>query len=166
MRLVRDRAVVDDGFVRAGDEGELPDGADVIVPYARWQRERDSLASRAGRLGVCVPSDARASELGPDAGVFAVIAIELPKFGDGRVYTIARLLRDRYAYRGELRAVGNVLRDQFLLMLRCGFDAFEVKDESAVEAWHEATSEIAFTYQPTGRQRASIGVLGRVGAKS
>lgn len=127
MRLVRDRAVTEDAFVHVvDDDAAVPDGADVIVPFARWKRERAELAARSGRLGVRVPSDTFVEEIGAVASTFAVIAIELPKYTDGRGYTIARLLRQRYGYRAEVRAVGNVLRDQLQLLERCGFDTFEI----------------------------------------
>ncbi|MHA1154101.1 MAG: DUF934 domain-containing protein, partial [Alphaproteobacteria bacterium] len=80
---------------------------------------------------------------------FQVIALEFPSFGDGRAYSYARLLRERHGYRGELRAVGNVLRDQALFMRRCGFDAFEVAEGTAVAGWREALGEISVFYQPT-----------------
>jgi uncharacterized protein (DUF934 family) len=82
-----------------------------------------------------------------------VIALEFPKFGDGRAYSYARLLRERYGFRGELRAVGNVLRDQALFMLRCGFDAFEVTEGTPIEGWREALGEISVVYQPTADGR-------------
>ncbi|MDQ3033046.1 MAG: DUF934 domain-containing protein [Myxococcota bacterium] len=149
MQLVRERAVVvGDPWVHLGDEDALPDGGDVIVPYARWQREREALSAREGRLGVRVPSDTRAAELGEHAASFAVIAIELPKYTDGRGYTIARLLRDRYGYRGEVRAVGNVLRDQLQLLERCGFDAFEIDPSKDAGRVLSGFSDFSVKYQP------------------
>ncbi|MEQ9608872.1 MAG: DUF934 domain-containing protein [Kiloniellaceae bacterium] len=166
MPLLKDGALVSDDWRPLADDADATPGDKVIVTLDQWRERRERLRGHNGRLGLRLKSDQAPAEIADDLALFDLIALEFPRFGDGRPYSSARLLRERYGFTGELRAVGNVLRDQFLLMLRCGFDAFEVKDEKAVEAWHEATSEIAFTYQPTGRQRASIGVLGRVGAKS
>jgi uncharacterized protein (DUF934 family) len=161
MPLLKDGAVVADEWMPLADDADARPGDKVIVTLAQWRDQRERLRGHNGRLGLRLKSDESPAQIADDLALFDLIALEFPRFGDGRAYSYARLLRERYGFTGELRAVGNVLRDQFLLMLRCGFDAFEVKDEKAVEAWHEATSEIAFTYQPTGRQRASIGVLGR-----
>jgi uncharacterized protein (DUF934 family) len=166
MPLLKDGALVIDDWTPLADEADARPGDKVIVTLDQWRERRERLRGHNGRLGLRLKSDQSPAQIADDLALFDLIALEFPRFGDGRAYSYARLLRERYGFTGELRAVGNVLRDQFPLMLRCGFDAFEVKDGKAVEAWHEATSEIAFTYQPTGRQRASIGVLGRVGAKS
>ncbi|WP_340118468.1 DUF934 domain-containing protein [Pelagibius sp. 7325] len=166
MPLLKDGALVTDDWTPLADDADARPGDKVIVTLDQWRERRERLRGHNGRLGLRLKSDQAPAQIADDLALFDLVALEFPRFGDGRPYSSARLLRERYGFTGELRAVGNVLRDQFQLMLRCGFDAFEVKDEKAVEAWHDATSEIAFTYQPTGRQRASIGVLGRVGAKS
>jgi uncharacterized protein (DUF934 family) len=160
MRLVRESAgrrfeIVDDAFVHVEDDAALPEG-DAIVSWARWGREREVLSARAGRLGVRLPSDARVAEVAADAARFAVIAIEFPKFVDGRGYSIARLLRERYAYRGELRAVGNVLRDQLQAMARCGFDAFEIDPGKRIEDVLSAFADFTVLYQPAADERLPL----------
>jgi uncharacterized protein (DUF934 family) len=87
---------------------------------------------------------------------FAVVALEFPVFTDGRAFTSARLLRERYGYTGEVRAVGNVLRDQVLFMLRCGFDAFEMKSDDAAENWRAAIAEIDVFYQAAADRRTRV----------
>lgn len=156
MRLLRDRRVVDDVFVHLGEEGEIPEGADVIVPWARWTRERDSLARRGGRLGVRVPSDLGVAAIAPDLAHFAVVAIEFPAFRDGRGYSIARLLRDRHGYRGELRAVGNVLHDQLFYMRRCGFDAFEIDPRKDIEGSIPGLDGFSVRYQTAADEKAPL----------
>ena len=76
------------------------------------------------------------------------LALQFPKFADGRAFTYARLLRERHGYAGELRAVGDVLRDQYQFMLRCGFDAFEVADANSIDGWRQSAAEITVWYQP------------------
>ncbi len=93
-----------------------------------------------------------------------MIALEFPSFGDGRAYSYARLLRERHGYRGELRAVGNVLRDQALFMRRCGFDAFEVAEGTGIAGWREALGEISVFYQPTEDGRPATPALRNQGA--
>lgn len=157
MQLVRERAVVaDDPWVHVADGDAVPDAGDVIVPYARWQRERDALSARVGRLGVRVPSDTRAADLGEHAASFALIAIELPKYTDGRGYSIARLLRDRYGYRGEVRAVGNVLRDQLLYLERCGFDAFEIDPSKDAARALSGFDDFSVKYQTAADEKLPL----------
>ena len=94
-----------------------------------------------------------------------MIALEFPKFTDGRSYSHARLLRDRYGFTGELRAVGNVLRDQFQFMLRCGFDSLEVAEARQIEGWAEAVSEIEGFYQKASDRAVPAWALRLSGAE-
>src|SRR4051812_9806899 len=122
MRIIRNRKIVEDGFIHVPDGTELPASGDLIVSLERYRELRSALQGR--KVGVRLRSDQEAklvADLLPD---LTLIAIEFPGFKDGRGYTTARLLRERYAYKGELRAVGDVLRDQLYFMERCGFDAF------------------------------------------
>ena len=96
----------------------------MIVPLAVWRSQRDALLDRAGGLGVWLDANDDPALIAGDLGHFAVIAVNFPQFTDGRGYSIGRLLRERYGWRGELRAVGDVLRDQLFYLTRCGFDAF------------------------------------------
>ena len=102
----------------------------MIVSPERFRAEREALLERGEPLGVRLHSNQLAREIGADARHLALIAIEFPSFRDGRAYSTARCC-ERYGFNGELRAVGDVLRDQFLFMHRCGFDAFEVANEAA-----------------------------------
>ena len=164
MPLLRNGEIFADDWVALSEDAEPTPECNVIVSLDQWRERRERLRGHNGRLGLRLNSDQSPAEIADDLSLFDLVALDFPRFGDGRAYSYARLLRERYGFTGELRAVGNVLRDQFAAMLRCGFDAFEVANENAVEAWNEATGEIAFTYQPTGRQAASIGVLGRAAA--
>ncbi len=156
MALIRDDALVPDPWVTLDDEEALPEGAPAIVGLERWQNERETLIERNAPLGIRLRSDQPPKLVLEDLDRFAVIALEFPKFGDGRAYSYARLLRERYGYRGELRAVGNVLRDQALFMLRCGFDAFEVAEGTPIEGWRAALGEISVFYQPTADGRPAV----------
>jgi len=150
MQIIKNRQLTSDDWRHVQDAEALPAAGDVIVSLARWQSEHDVLAGHDGQVGVRLASS---DELGPlvaDPAALAkipVIALEFPKFTDGRAYTKARLLRERYAYTGELRAVGYVLRDQLFYMERCGINAFELKPGKPIESALEAFAEYSVTYQ-------------------
>ena len=112
---------------------DMPDDASVLVPFALWKAERVALLARTAPLGVRLEASDEPAELATDLSRLALIAIDFPKFTDGRGYSIARLLRERHRYRGKLRAVGDVLRDQLFYMLRSGFDSFAIKHQELIE---------------------------------
>ncbi len=156
MALIKDGAIVDDAWLAVADDEELPAARPVIVSLDRWRAEREALVGRNAPLGVLLRSDQPAAEIADDVGRFSLVALEFPVFTDGRAFTSARLLRERYGYTGEVRAVGNVLRDQILFMIRCGFDAFEMASDGAAEEWRAAIAEIGVFYQATADGRARV----------
>ena len=153
MPLIKRGAIVDDPWVRLDDQAEAPPTRPVIVSLTRWLADWERLAGRAAGLGILLLSDQAPTAIADDFAQFEVIALEFPKFTDGRPYSYARLLRERYGFAGELRAVGNVLRDQLLFMQRCGFDAFDLPNSAPVDEWLRALSEFTVSYQPTGDRR-------------
>lgn len=144
--IIRNRAIVEDEFVHVADDAELPERGQPIVTLARWTRDRDVLAARYPAIGVRIASDKLPSDI-PALDRLALIAIEFPRFSDGRGYSIARQLRQRYKFTGELRAVGWVLRDQLFYMERCGIDAYELKPGKPLDSALEAFRELSVTYQ-------------------
>jgi len=100
---------------------ELP-----LVPLSLWQQQRSGLAAKP-QLGIWLDSHEIVEDIAADLDAFAVIALNFPSFTDGRHFSSARLLRERYGYRGEIRAIGDVLRDQLFYLQRCGFDAFAIR---------------------------------------
>jgi uncharacterized protein (DUF934 family) len=125
----------------------------LLVSAARFLEDPEALLKRAGKLGVIWPNNRDVDDLVPFLGRLAVVALVFPTFRDGRAYSQARLLRERYGYHGELRATGQVLRDQFLFMLRAGFDALEAKKQSDAEAFALTAKRYSVFYQPTGDGR-------------
>jgi uncharacterized protein (DUF934 family) len=146
MQIIRKRTIIEDDFVHVPDGAELPEGKQPIVTLARYVASRDALLARYPALGVRIASDKLPSEV-PELGRLALIAIEFPRFTDGRGYSIARQLRERHGFKGELRAVGWVLRDQLYYLERCGFDAFELQPGKSIESALEAFGELTVTYQ-------------------
>jgi uncharacterized protein (DUF934 family) len=155
MQLIKGGRIVADGFVRVADDAPVPDRVAVIVSAARFLAEAETLARRTAPTGVVWPNDRRVAELDPYLPSLALVALVFPTFRDGRAFSQARLIRERYGFRGELRATGQVLRDQFLFMLRAGFDAFEVTKEADAAAFAQAARRYSVFYQPTGDGRAT-----------
>ena len=125
--------------------GALAGGARRLI-----EPRRDAARACASRRAIR-SSRSRAISIGS-----AVIALEFPKFNDGRAYSQARLLRERYGYRGEIRAAGKVLRDQLLFMHRCGFDAYETADQVTAEVVERSLASFSLAYQPAADGRPSV----------
>ena len=115
-------------FVDASAAEAIPPAGPVIVSLQQWQAHRADLLARGTPLGIRLHSDQSPELIAADVPHFALVALEFPKFRDGRAYSYARLLRERYGFKGELRAVGEVLLEQLFFMLRTGFDAFELAE--------------------------------------
>jgi uncharacterized protein (DUF934 family) len=155
MPLVENGRIAEDRYVRVLDDAPIPDRVPVIVPAKRFLADADELIRRDGSLGVLWPNDRRVAELEPWLGHLALVALQFPKFRDGRAYSQARQLRERYGFRGTLRATGDVLRDQFQFLLRAGFDSFEVKKPADAQAFAAAAHRYSVVYQPAADGRAS-----------
>ena len=153
MQLVKDGKITRDIFVRVADDAEIPTDGAVLISAARFLENAEALTRRLGPTGVIWPNNRDVEELVPYLDRLAVVALVFPTFRDGRAYSQARLLCERFNYRGELRSTGQVLRDQFLFMLRAGFNSFEVKKEKDAEAFVTTAKRYSVFYQPTGDGR-------------
>ncbi|NEW88375.1 DUF934 domain-containing protein [Rhodopseudomonas sp. WA056] len=150
MPLVKNGQIVADEFAAVADDAELPAAGSVLISAARFLADPDSLAARNSPLGVIWPNNRDVAELKPWLDRLALIALVFPTYKDGRAHSQARRLREIYGYRGELRATGQVLRDQFTFLVRNGFDALDVRKEADAQAFGEATHRYTEFYQPTG----------------
>jgi uncharacterized protein (DUF934 family) len=155
MPLVKQGRITTDPFVHAVDGAELPDDGAILVPAARFLEDPEAVLKRAGEVGVIWPNNRDLDDLVPYLDRFAAVALVFPSFRDGRAYSQARLLRERHGYGGELRATGQVLRDQFVFMSRAGFDAFEVKKDADADAFAATVQRYSVFYQPTGDGRVA-----------
>jgi len=164
--IIRHRQVVADNWQlleAAADGGvAVPATGDVVVPLAGWLAQRAALLARDGRTGVWLDSHEEPASLAGDLAHLDIIAVNFPQFTDGRGYSIARLLRERYHWRGELRAIGDVLRDQLFYLFRCGFDSFALRDGQDPHAALAAFGDFSDGYQasverpqPLFRRRAA-----------
>jgi uncharacterized protein (DUF934 family) len=155
MPLVKDGKITGDLFVHVPDGAELPGDGAILVPAARFLEDPEALLKRAGKVGVIWSNNRNLDDLVPYLDRLATIALVFPSFRDGRAYSQARLLRERHGYDGELRASGQVLRDQFVFMSRAGFDAFEVKKDADADAFAATMKRYSVFYQPTGDGRVT-----------
>ena len=152
MVLWRREGFAEDEWAFLADDAPAPEGEAIVISLKRWLAERETLASRNAPVGVAVEAGADAQAHLPELAGRPLLALAFAKFADGRAFSYARLLRDRYGFKGELRAIGDVLIDEIPLMLRCGFDAFDVTNAStlkALEAHYLPGSPLH--YQPSSR---------------
>ncbi len=159
--IIKNKTIINDDWIvfRLGEKDTpgsvvVPPGK-VIVPLKVWQAQRDVLQVRTG-LGVWLASDERAEDLKSDIENFSVIAVDFPKFADGRGYSIAHHLRTRLGYTGELRAIGDVLRDQMFYMQRVGFDAFAARADKDKKEALKGLSDFSFTYQASSDEKLPL----------
>lgn len=138
--------VAEDPYTNVADDQELVQG-DLIISLTRFQADGERLLSEGRKVGVRLEAGEEVEALAYDLPRIAVVALAFPKFRDGRHYSNARILRERYSFTGEARAVGDVLREQAGFMLRAGFDAFEPADGSTSQQWEAATGRYRHVYQ-------------------
>jgi uncharacterized protein (DUF934 family) len=153
--LIKDGELVEDSFTDATGSGTLPAAGPVLVSCEQWQAQRTVLLARGTPLGVRLRSDQAPELIAADLSHLALVALEFPKFRDGRAYSYARLLRERHGFTGELRAVGEVLLEQLFFMLRTGFNAFELDSADPLGEYRTALGDLSVFYQPTGDGRAT-----------
>lgn len=146
MKVIKDRKVIEDAWSLLPDDGDLPSSGDIIVGLKTWNERASELVGRSGKVGLVLRSHEGPEEI-QRLEQLPLIAIDFPKFTDGRGYTSARLLRDRFGYKGELRAIGDVLRDQLFYMARCGIDSFALKPGKNIDDAVQALDDFSVTYQ-------------------
>ena len=146
MPLLEAGAPTADGWTRVDDDAPLPEGAAALVSLARFERDAGALAGRNAPIGVAVPSTTKPEAIAPHLDRLALVAIQFPVSKDGRGFTIARALRERYGYKGEIRAFGHILPDQYVHLIRCGVDKVEVP-EGTETRWQEALRFYDIAYQ-------------------
>ena len=161
MALIKNGELVASSFVDASAAEAIPPAGPVIVSFQQWQAHRADLLARGTPLGIRLHSDQSPELIAADVPHFALVALEFPKFRDGRAYSYARLLRERYGFKGELRAVGEVLLEQLFFMLRTGFDAFELASADPLGDYRTALADFSVWYQPTADGRPTAMQLRR-----
>jgi uncharacterized protein (DUF934 family) len=150
--IIKDGNVATDPWQRLelnadGSFPPVPPSGDIIVPLALWDGQRENLLARPGRRGVWLDSHEQPAAIAGDLKLFGVVAVSFPKFTDGRGYSIARQLRERYGWKGELRAVGDVFRDQLFQLSSCGFNAFALREGEDPREALAGLSDFSDAYQ-------------------
>ena len=127
----------------------------VLVPKQFWLANAEQLL-KSESIGIWLDSDEGPEELEPYINKLNLIAINFPKFADGRGYSYARILRDRFKYSGELRAMGDILHDQMFYLKRCGFDAFAVREDKDANVVIEGLNDFSECYQASTNQKLPL----------
>jgi uncharacterized protein (DUF934 family) len=159
--IIKDKAVVaDDWTVLQLAEGDTPEtvaipAGKMIVPLKVWQAQQATLQGRSD-IGVWIASDERPEDLKGEVQNFPVIAVDFPKFSDGRGYSIAYNLRARLGYTGELRAIGDVLRDQLFYMQRVGFNSFATRPDRNIHDALKGLTDFSEAYQASWDRKAPL----------
>lgn len=147
MPLLKADREVADPWRPLVDGEAVPAEGRIIVPLARLEADPSTFHRFEGALGVRLEPKERVEALEPWLPRLLLVAVHFPAFGDGRGYSTGRILRERYRFKGELRAVGDVLVDQRPFLHQCGFDAFEVAEGRALSGWRRAAVAMSLTYQ-------------------
>ena len=148
MRVIKNKQIIEDNWERLTDmESQSLPAGDLIIPFRYWQDHQQQLQGHKGKLAICLDGDDATEDVVSFLDKFELIALDFPAFTDGRSYTHARLLRERYGYRGELRAVGDVLRDQLFFMQRCGIDSFHLREDKDIQDALNAFTDFTVKYQ-------------------
>ena len=156
MPLIKDGKFADDRFVFIPDGQAFPEDRGVMVTLSRFQSERDALLAHHRPVAVKLAANENPDVLKDDLDRIDAIAIEFPIFRDGRGFSWARMLRERFGYKGEIRAVGHFLYDQLAFLVRVGFDAFDVRQDFRIEEFERAMAEMTYVYQPSADGRKTV----------
>ena len=147
QKILKDGDVVTDNWQKIEDTDQLPADGNFLLPLDYWLENREQLKARNGSIGVWIDSHEEVEALGDDAKSLPVIGINFPKFADGRGFSSARLLRERYSFDGEVRAIGPFIRDQLFYLKRCGFNAFQFENGVDLNAAKQSLNDFSDVYQ-------------------
>lgn len=155
-QILKNNQVIDDNWIMVDDSSDsLPQG-NILLSYEQWQTFADQLNNHKGKLGVWLDGHAEIEQLVEPLLELPLIAINFPKFADGRGFSSARLIKERYNYQGELRAIGGFIRDQLYLLKRCGFNAFQFSNETELADAAESLKDFSENYQVSADQESPL----------
>lgn len=158
MRVIKKKSVIDDDWylIRELDSSSPEPEGSVILPFSYWQVNRDILLKSKKKHAIWIDGSVETESLVDDLESFIMIALDFPVFKDGRSYSHARILRERYAYKGELRAIGDVLQDQLFFMYRCGIDSFQLRDDKDIKKALKSFEDFSICYQAAADDHVPI----------
>jgi len=146
MKIIKDKQIIEDSWRHIADDEEIGSG-DITVSLSRWNSEKDTLVNHSGNIGVRIAPADNVGDIADDLNRITLIAVELPAFTDGRAFSHARLLRSRYGYKGEIRAVGKYMADQAFYLQRVGVNAFELEDTAEYPTVISTLNDFTVKYQ-------------------
>lgn len=149
MQIIKDKKITEDHWQFVADNQEIPQTGDITVSVSRWLNDKDSLTRRGRQTGLRIRSTDALEDIAGDLAGMPLVELDIAMFGDGRSFSQAWLLRNRYHYRGEIRAVGNYLIDQIFYLHRTGVDAFQLDASRKPEAALAALNDFSVAYQPS-----------------
>ena len=155
-KIILDRQLVDDSWVYLDADDSLMSGTDVVVPLARFLRDTDMLLAHDAGVGVRIDAGDSVADIAPFLDRLPLVCVHFPAFHDGRGLTHARELRERYRYGGQIRAVGDVMRDQVHGMYRCGINAFDIKEGKSIPDALIAFNDFSTGYQADVYERRPV----------
>ncbi|OQW73355.1 MAG: oxidoreductase [Proteobacteria bacterium ST_bin11] len=147
MQIIKDRELVENTWSFIGDDSPLPESGDITVTLLRWLADKEQLLKRSGKNGVRLKPADQIAPLADDLSTISLIELDFPIFGDGRLFSQARLLRSRDGYKGEIRAVGDYLPDQVFYLARVGVNAFQFAEQNQIEEALAAMNNFSVRYQ-------------------
>lgn len=154
-QIIKDGQIINNEWLIVNDtETALPEGK-LLVALDVWEAHKDALRARPA-VGLWLKNDQCVSTISESLDTFSVIAIDFPNFMDGRGFSIARLLRDRFNYQGEIRATGGVIRDQLCYLTRSGFNAFDMEESIDLEASLASITDFTEAYQTDANQKSPL----------
>lgn len=155
-QLLKDNQIIDDSWLILDDSAETLPSGNILLSLEQWQQFSDQLSQHNGELGLWLEGNAEIDTVIDSLQQLSLIAIKFPKFVDGRGFSLARLLRERYNYNGELRAIGEFIRDQLYLLKRCGFNAFQLTENQDLSEASKSLSDFSETYQVSADQQEPL----------
>ncbi len=146
MKIIKDKQIIEDSWRHIADDEEISNG-DITVSLERWNKEKTALVNHQGKIGIRIAPADDVTEIADDLNSISLVAVELPAFTDGRAFSHARLLRSRYGYQGEIRAVGSYMADQAFYLQRVGVNAFELENAEELSAALSTLNDFSVKYQ-------------------
>jgi len=155
-QVLKDNRLIDDSWTLLTEDSESLPSGDILLSYSQWQTFSDQLDSHDGSVGVIIEGNADIEDIIEPLLKLPLIAINFPKFADGRAFSSARLIRERYEYTGEIRAVGGFIRDQLYYLSRCGFNAFKFDDSVDLTEYAKSLQDFSEAYQVSVDQESPL----------
>ncbi|WP_347988135.1 DUF934 domain-containing protein [Methylomonas sp. AM2-LC] len=148
MQIIKDKQIVPNDWIYVDNETEIGDQGNITVSLDRWKNHHQQCLNHSGKRGVRLTSTDNVNDLSDTLNSLDLIELDFPGFGDGRIFSQARLLRTRLGYQGEIRATGHFLADQVFYLMRVGVNAFQLENEQQLPLALSCMNDFSVTYQP------------------